>query len=64
MLEGGAVAERRVGEGPERTERTANLDMAKPQFFDRTSSKVSDFVMGCKLYIRNKLAGATVEEQM
>ena len=64
MLEGGAVAERRVGEGPERTERTANLDMAKPQFFDGTSSKVSGFVMGCKLYIRNKLAGATVKEQV
>ena len=32
--------------------------------FDGDSSKVSDFIMGCKIYIRNRLAGATVEEQI
>jgi len=42
----------------------ANLDVAKPQLFDKALSKISGFVMGCKLYIRNKLAGATVEEQV
>ena len=42
----------------------ANLDVAKPQLFDGALSKVSGFIIGCKLYIRNKLAGATVEEQM
>jgi len=41
-----------------------NLDIAKPQLFDGISSKVSGFVIGCKLYIRNKLAGATVEGQV
>jgi len=41
-----------------------NLDIAKPQLFDGTSSKVSGFVTGCKLYIRNKLARATVEGQV
>ena len=61
MLEREAVAGRRVRKGPERT---ANLDVAKPQLFDRASSKVSGFITGCKLYIKNKLAGATVEEQV
>ena len=32
--------------------------------FDRTPSRVAGFVTGCKLYIRNKLAGATVEAQV
>ena len=61
MLEGGAVVGRRVMEEPERM---ANLDVALSQLFDGISSKVSGFVMECKLYIRNKLAGATVEEQV
>ena len=40
------------------------MDVAKPQLFDGTLSKVSDFVTGCKLYIKNKLAAATVEEEV
>ena len=42
----------------------ANMDVTKPQLFDRASSKVSGFIIECKLYIRNKLARATVEEQV
>ena len=42
----------------------ANLDVALSQLFDRALSKVLGFVIGCKLYIRNKLVGATVEEQV
>ena len=61
MLERKAVAGRRVREEPERM---ANLDVAKLQLFNGASSKVSSFITGCKLYIRNKLAEATVEEQM
>ena len=41
-----------------------NIEVAKPQLFDGTPSRVAGFVMGCKLYIRNKLAGATVEAQV
>jgi len=41
-----------------------NIEVAKPQLFDGTPSKVAGFVTGCKLYIRNKLAGVTVEAQM
>ena len=41
-----------------------NIEVAKPQLFDGTLSRVAGFITGCKLYIRNKLARATVEAQM
>ena len=55
----GAVGERREGEAE-----VANIEVVKPQLFDGMPSRVAGFVMGCKLYIRNKLAGATVEVQV
>ena len=59
MLEGTG---RGVGERAE--VRTTSLDVTKPQLFDGASSKVSGFITECKLYIRNKLAGAMIEEQI
>ena len=41
-----------------------NIEVAKPQLFNGTPSRVAGFVTGCKLYIRNKLAGAAVEIQV
>ena len=41
-----------------------SIEVAKPQLFDRIPSKVVGFVTGCKLYIRNKLVGATVKAQV
>jgi len=41
-----------------------NIEVAKPQLFDGMPSKVVGFVTGYKLYIRNKLTGATVKAQM
>ena len=38
--------------------------MAKLQLFDGMSSRVAEFVMRCKLYIRNKLVRAAVEAQV
>ena len=44
-MEGGA--ERRIGGGI-----VAATKVAKPQTFDRTPSKVSGFLLACKLYIK------------
>jgi len=55
----GEGVERRVGEGT-----AAVTEVAKPQTFDRTPSKVSRFLLVCKLYIRMRLRESSVEEQI
>jgi len=44
------------GEGESReVGRGREIKVAKPQIFDSTSSKVTGFIMACKLYIRMKM---------
>jgi len=55
----GEATVRRVGGGT-----VATTEVAKPQTFDRSPSKVSGFIEACKLYMRMRLRESSVEEQI
>ena len=40
------------------------LEVAKPAIFNGEAEKVGGFISACKIYIRNKLRGETVEGQV
>jgi len=54
---GGEGVAREVG-------RERGAEVAKPQIFDGTSSKVAGFITVCKLYIRMRLRKEPVEGQV
>ena len=52
---GGAVTGSNVG---------PNIEVAKPAIFNREAEKIRGFITACRLFLRMKLRGATVEEQV
>jgi len=58
LLVEGAVVGREAGG------RVASIEVARPQIFDGTLSKILGFITACRLYIRMKMREAAVEEQI
>ena len=50
--------------GIEEAVATVGTEVARPQVFNRISSKVLGFIMVYRLYIRIKMRGAAVEKQI
>jgi len=63
LLAGGAG---RVGEKTQREERRGGgeVEVVKPQIFDGIPAKIGEFISACKLYIRMRMRGESVEGQV
>ena len=53
-----------AGGGAERGLTGSKVEVATPAIFNREAGKVGGFIMACRLFVRMKLRGATVEEQV
>jgi len=42
----------------------SHMEVAKPAIFNGEAAKVESFIMACRLFLRMKLRGSMVEEQV
>jgi len=52
---------REIGKG---AATVVSTKMTRPQMFNKTLSKISEFIMACRLYIRIKMREVIVEKQI
>ena len=52
------------GAGAGREAMGSHLEVAKPAIFSGEAGKVGGFISACKIYIRNRMRGDTVERQV
>jgi len=57
---GGAV----IGDAITGSNSGPHMEVAKPAIFNGEAGKVGGFITACRLFLRMKLRGATVEEQV
>ena len=50
--------------GPAGSNMGSHMEVAKPAIFSREAGRVGGFIMACRLYIKMRLRGNTVEEQV
>lgn len=48
----------------EESNKRSSIEVAKPLVFNREASRVGDFIMAYRLYLRMKMRRVTVEEQI
>ena len=60
LIAGGAGT--REGGAIERSNTRSNIEVAKLPVFNREAGRVGGFIMACRLYLRMRIRGATVEE--
>jgi len=59
-----AAEEAGTGGATTRFNSGSHMEVAKPAIFNGEAGKVGGFIMACRLFLRMKLRGATVEEQV
>jgi len=53
-----------IGEGATGSNTGSHMEVAKPAIFNGEVGKVGGFITACRLFVRMKLRGTTVEEQV
>ena len=61
IIEGAPAGVESTAEG---SNKGSNIEIAKPPVFNREASKVGDFIIACRLYLRMRMRRVMVEKQI